>query len=94
MSDALVIRGREGSITVPGDVLDRIVRRAADEVGGVKVRRRGTSVKDTRVTVALAVRYGDVLPVVGGDVQGRIAESLRAMCGLDAVVDVSIEELT
>jgi uncharacterized alkaline shock family protein YloU len=94
VSDALVIRGRSGTITVPGEVLDRIVRRAAQEVEGVTVRRRGTSVKDSRVSVALTARYGEALPVVAEAVQRRIAESLQAMCGLDAVVDVSVEELT
>ena len=95
MTDALVISEDGGTITIAGDVLDRIVRRAAEEVDGVKVRRRGIEVKKGRVAVGLDVRYGEVLAAVGEDVQTRVAESLRASCGLDpAAVDVSIEELT
>jgi uncharacterized alkaline shock family protein YloU len=95
VTDALVISEDGGTITIAGDVLDRIVRRAAEEVDGVKVRRRGIEVKKGRVAVGLDVRYGEVLAAVGEDVQTRVAESLRASCGLDpASVDVSIEELT
>jgi uncharacterized alkaline shock family protein YloU len=84
-----------GTITIVGDVLDRIVRRAAEEVDGVKVRRRGLDVKDGRVTLPVTVRYGEVLAAAGEQVQERVAESLRSSCGLDpSAVDVSIEELT
>ena len=95
MTDALVLTESGGTITIAADVLDRIVRRAAEEVDGVKVRRRGLDVKDGRVALPVAVRYGKVLAAVGEQVQSRVAESLRASCGLDpAAVDVSIEELT
>ena len=84
-----------GTITISGHVVDRIVRRAAEEVDGVKVRRRGVDVKKGRVTVGLDVRYGEPLAAVGEDVQARVAESLRGSCDLEpAAVDVSIEELT
>ena len=95
MTDALVVTGDGGTITIATDVLDRIVRKAAEEVDGVKVRRRGVEVKDGRVTLPLAVRYGEVLHAAGEQVQSRVAESLRSSCGLEtSVVDVSIEELT
>jgi uncharacterized alkaline shock family protein YloU len=95
VTDPLVVTEDGGTITISGDVVDRIVRRAAEAVDGVKVRRRGIDVKKGRVAVELDVRYGEVLAAVGDDVQARIAESLRASCGLDpAAVDVSIEELT
>ena len=95
MTDALVVAEDGGTITIAPDVLERIVRRAAEEVDGVKVRRRGIDVKKGRVAVELDVRYGEVLSAVGEDVQARVAESLRASCGLDpTAVDVSIEELT
>ncbi len=93
MTDPLVVAEPEGTITIAGAVLNQIVRRAAEDVDGVRVRRRGVAVKDSRVTVDLAVRYGEVLPAVGEHVQERIAEALRAMCGVAAGVDVSIEEL-
>lgn len=95
MTDSLVLSETGGTITIAGEVLDRIVRRAAEEVDGVKVRRRGLDVKDGRVTLPVTVRYGEVLPVAAEQVQARVAESLRAACGLEgAAVDVSIDELT
>jgi len=95
VTDPLVVSEDGGTITIAGDVLDRIVRRAAEEVDGVKVRRRGVEVRSGRVTVALDVRYGEALAAVGEDVQARVAESLRASCDLQpAAVDVSVEELT
>ncbi|HEV8250164.1 MAG TPA: hypothetical protein VGQ15_09345 [Gaiellaceae bacterium] len=95
MTDALVVTEAGGTITIAGEVVDRIVRRAAEEVDGVKVRRRGLDVRDGRVTVPLTVRYGAVLAEVGEQVQNRIADSLRSSCGVDpSAVDVSIEELT
>jgi uncharacterized alkaline shock family protein YloU len=94
MTDTLVLTEPGGTITIGADVLDRIVRRAAEQVDGVKVRRRGLDVKDGRVTLPVSVRYGDVLSAVGEQVQTRVAESLRGACGLEPDVDVSIEELT
>jgi uncharacterized alkaline shock family protein YloU len=95
VTDALVLDEAGGTITIAADVLDRIVRRAAEEVDGVKVRRRGLDVKDGRVVLTVTVRYGEVLAAAGEQVQTRVAESLRASCGLDpAAVDVSIDELT
>jgi uncharacterized alkaline shock family protein YloU len=95
VTDPLVLAEAGGTITIAADVLDRIVRRAAEEVDGVKVRRRGLDVKDGRVTLPVAVRYGVVLSTAGEQVQTRVAESLRSSCGLDlGAVDISIEELT
>jgi uncharacterized alkaline shock family protein YloU len=93
MSEDLVLEGSGGSITVPGGVLDRLVRRAAEEVDGVSARKRGTSVSRERVTVGLTVRYGDVLPVAAEAVQRRVVQALREACELEPVVDVSVEEL-
>lgn len=93
MSDELVVQGSGGTITVSGAVLDRLVRRAAEEVDGVTVRRRGTSVTPERVTVGLTVRYGEVLPVVAQAVQERVTETLENACELRPAVDVSVEEL-
>ena len=93
MSDALVLEGSGGTITVSGGVLDLLVRRAAEEVDGVAVRRRGASVNGDRVRVELTVRFGEVLPVAAEAVQRRVAEALRAACDLDPTVDVTVEEL-
>lgn len=100
MTDPQVIREAGGTVTVSPAVLQEIVQRAAEQEGGVRVRRprRGLEVavadSQARVEVELAVRYGQVLPDVAQRVQERVAESLRAMCGLEASVNVSIEELT
>lgn len=100
MTDPQVIRESGGTVTVAGAVLQEIVQRAAEQEGGVRVRRprRGLEVavadSRARVQVELAVRYGQVLPDVAQRVQERVAGSLRAMCGLEASVNVSIEELT
>ena len=95
MTEPLVLREPGGTITVASEVVRAIVRQAAEAVDGVEVRKKRLRVKDGRVEVGLAVRYGAVLPEVGEDVQGRIAEGLRTMCGLDpAAEDVSIEALT
>jgi uncharacterized alkaline shock family protein YloU len=93
VSDELVLEGSGGTITVSGGVLDRLVRRAAEEVDGVTVRRRGTSVTPERVTVGLTVRYGEVLPAAAEAVQRRVVETLRIACELRPAVDVSVEEL-
>lgn len=100
MTDPLVIREAGGTITVSGAVLDRIVRRAAEQDAGVRIRRprKGLDVSvaggRARVGVDLSVRHGAILPEAAERVQERVAESLRAMCGLEAAVDVAIEELT
>jgi uncharacterized alkaline shock family protein YloU len=101
MSDVHVIHEPHGTITVPARVLRQIVVRAAEGADGARTRRprRGVavSVEDGRAHVALevGVRYGAALPAVAEDVQRRVAEALRAICGLEpAAVDVSVEEIT
>lgn len=99
MTDSHAIQDSAGTITVAGSVLEQIVQRAAEQADGVRVRRprRGLDVTvddgHAHVEVELAVRYGAVLPEVAAEVQRRVAESLRAMCGLEAAVDVTVEEL-
>jgi uncharacterized alkaline shock family protein YloU len=94
VTDSIVIEGvGGGTITVSGAVLDRLVRRAAEEVAGVTVRKRGTSVKEERVAVSLTVRYGEVLPAAAEAVQQRVAEALRSACEVEPAVDVVVEEL-
>jgi uncharacterized alkaline shock family protein YloU len=47
-----------------------------------------------RVSLELAVRIGLVLPDVAREVQERVGESLRRICGLEPeAVDVAVEEL-
>jgi uncharacterized alkaline shock family protein YloU len=101
MTKPHVISEAEGTITVSPAALEQVVQRAAEQTDGVKVRRprRGLDVEvedgRVRVTVELSVRYGAVLPVVAEEVQRRIADGLRTMCGLEpGAIDVTVEELT
>jgi uncharacterized alkaline shock family protein YloU len=96
----LVIRGDAGTITVPAGVIARIVRRAAHGVDGARVRRprRGLEVEldagRAAISLELAVRYGTVLPDLAREVQARVSDALRTMCGLDVErVELAIEEL-
>jgi uncharacterized alkaline shock family protein YloU len=100
MSDAHVIEDPVGTVTVSPSVLARIVRRSAEQVDGARVRRprRGLEIDvdggRARVSVELAVRYGAVLHQVAEDVQRKVADGLRSMCGLDVTaVNVAVEEL-
>ena len=81
-------------ITITDAALSQIVVGAAEQVEGVRVRRRrGVEPQDGRVTLSLAARYGTVLPDLARDVQTRVADALSTMCDLQVSVDVSIEEL-
>ena len=86
-----------GTVTIASGVYDQVVRRAAGEVDGVRVRRRGVDVgvdgNRAKVALEIAVRVGDVIPDAAEEVQRRVASALRDMCGLDARVDVAVEEL-
>jgi uncharacterized alkaline shock family protein YloU len=100
MTDAYEIGSAEGTITVTAAVLVRIVQGAAEAVDGVRVLRPRRRVEvrlddgRARVELELAARYGTVLPAVVHDVQERVADALRTMCGLDVEsVDVAVEEL-
>ncbi len=86
-----------GEVTVTDGVVSQIVVRAAQSVEGARVRRRPGRRKPVvelpRVEIELAVAYGRVLPDVARDVQARVTEALAQMCEVDAVVDVSVEEI-
>jgi uncharacterized alkaline shock family protein YloU len=81
-------------ITITDAALTQIVSAAAEQVDGVRVRRRGVAFEDGRVAVSLASRHGTVLPQVARDVQERIAGALSSMCELRVAVDVSVDELS
>jgi uncharacterized alkaline shock family protein YloU len=100
VSEPYVIREPAGTITVAPGVLSQVVIGAAESVAGARARRprRGLELAvdgdRARVSLELAVRYGEVLPEVAREVQRRVRDALRAMCGLDlAAVDVSVEEV-
>ena len=94
-----VLRKDAGAITVADAALTQIIVQAAEAAGGARVRRPrrlGLEIEDggARVELELAVGYGRVLPEVARDVQLRVGEALRHMCGLEVrAVDVSVEEL-
>jgi hypothetical protein len=92
---SLVLPGAAGTITVPEAVLLHIASTAAENVDGVRVRRRRTIDLDARtVKLAVATRRGEALASLGARVQEEVGGALRAMCALDLTVDVAIEELT
>jgi uncharacterized alkaline shock family protein YloU len=100
MTEAYEIEGPGGTITVSPAVLVRIVQSAAEAVDGVRVRRPRRRVEvrleddRARVELELAARRGAVLPALARDVQERVADALRTMCGLVVEsVDVAVEEL-
>jgi uncharacterized alkaline shock family protein YloU len=82
------------TLTITDAALTQIVIGAAEEVDGVRVRRRrGVEPQDGRVSLSVAARYGTVLPELARDVQSRVADALATMCDLRVSVDVSVDEL-
>jgi len=95
-----VLEEPAGTISVTPAVLEQIVQQAAESADGARVRRprRGLDVTiaegRARVALELAVRLGVPLPELARDVQARVGDALRRMCGLDVEgVDIAIEEL-
>ena len=100
MTQPLVIERPEGTITVSAAALAQLVQAAAERVDGVRVRRRrrGLDVDlndgGGRVHLALAVRRGEVLPVLARAVQEEVAAAVARACELELeAVDVSVEEV-
>ena len=82
------------SVTISDNALTQIVVGAAEQVHGVRVRRRkGLEPHDGRVSLSLAAHYGTVLPEAAREVQTHVAEALSAMCDLQVAVDVSVDEV-
>jgi uncharacterized alkaline shock family protein YloU len=81
-------------ITITDSALAQIVSAAAEQVDGVRVRRRGIAFEDERLSVSLAAPYGTVLPQLAREVQERVAGALSSMCELQVGVDVSVDELS
>jgi uncharacterized alkaline shock family protein YloU len=99
MSDGYELREPAGTISVTPSALQQIVVRAVESVDGARARRprRGLEVAVTgeraHVQVELAARYGKVLPELARTTQRQVADALTRICGLDASVDVTVEEL-
>jgi uncharacterized alkaline shock family protein YloU len=88
---SLVLTNPAGTVTVPGRVLVAIAVRAAEGVEGVRVRRRSAvDVERRHVRLSVSARRGDPLLELAERVQDAVIEALRAMCGIDAQVDVAV----
>jgi uncharacterized alkaline shock family protein YloU len=100
VTDALVVPGHDGTITVAPAALERLVVRAVESVEGARVRRPKRSVEiahgDGRATVSfeLAVGHDVPAPELARAVQARVAEAVAATSGLEIErVDVTVMEI-
>ena len=90
----LVLNGPHGTITVTDAVVLAIAVHAAEEVDGLRVRRKRSVDLDTRlVRLELAAQRGEPLVVQGERAQEAVAAALKQACDLDVAVDVAFEEL-
>jgi len=91
---SLVVSNENGTITVPGSVLVGIAVRAAEQVDGIKVRRRRTvDVENRSVRLSVAARRGLPLLELARETQAEVIAAFEASCGIEPTVDVSIGEL-
>jgi uncharacterized alkaline shock family protein YloU len=90
----LVVQGELGTITVPESALVQLATRAAEQVEGLRVRRKRSFDVEARVVrLEVAARRGVPLVAQGEQVQDEVRGALKTMCGLDVTVDVAFEEL-
>jgi uncharacterized alkaline shock family protein YloU len=83
---------------VSPDVLARYAADAAREVDGVvgivEGVRKGIRVEDGEIELHLALKWGVSIPVVGSEVQERVADYLERMADTrPAAVNVVVEEV-
>ena len=100
MTEPLVFRGPEGSITLTAGAITELVASAARSVDGVRLRRPRRAVEirhaDGRASVSLelAVKHGATLPELARSVQERVGAALAQVSGLEIEsVDVEIAEI-
>jgi uncharacterized alkaline shock family protein YloU len=99
VTEPLVFRGPEGSITLTAAAVNDLVASAACGVEGVRLRkRRAVEVRhaDGRaaVSIELGATYGEPLPELARAVQERVGEALARVSGLELErVDVEIVEV-
>jgi uncharacterized alkaline shock family protein YloU len=94
----VTIVGDDGTVTVTDAALAQLVHTAAEQVDGVRVRRRRTAIAieggGAHVELELTVAFGRVLPDAARAVQERVSSALGTMCGVTVnAVDVTVEEL-
>ena len=91
---SLLLTSDAGTVTVPDDVLVGIAVRAAEGVGGIRVRRRRAVDLERRlVRLSVAAQRGEPLLELAERVQDAVAAMLKDMCGIEARVDVAVGEL-
>ena len=100
MTEALILPGHEGTITVAASALELVVVRAAESVAGARVRKPKRTVEvahergRTSVSFELAVERGGRVPDLAPVVQERVAEALAAVTGLEVDrVDIVVGEI-
>jgi hypothetical protein len=90
---SLVIASPEGTITVPTSTLVAIAVAAAERVEGIRVLRRRSVALDERVVrLTVSARRGEPLLELGQAAQTEVTDALRAMCGLETTVELTIGE--
>jgi uncharacterized alkaline shock family protein YloU len=101
LTEPLVFRGPNGSITVTAAALTRLVAHAAQSVEGTRVRRPKRAVEVTHgdgrasVSLELSADYGVPVPALAHSVQERVADAVASVSGLEVErVDVEIEEIS
>jgi uncharacterized alkaline shock family protein YloU len=100
VTEPLVFRGPDGTVTVTAGALTELVARAARSVDGARVRRPKRSIEiqhesgRASVELELGARYGVALPELARTVQERVAGALAQVSGLEVErVDVVLEEV-
>jgi len=100
VTEPLVFRGPEGSVTLTAAALTELVAGAARSVDGVRLRRPRRAVEvqhaDGRASVSLELGAtpGAALPGVALAVQERVGEALAQVTGLEVErVDIEIAEI-
>jgi uncharacterized alkaline shock family protein YloU len=100
VTEPLVFRGADGSITVTAAALTRLVARAAQSVEGARVRRPKRAVEVVHgagrvsVSLELTVTHGVPVPELARAVQERVGDALARLSGLEVErVDVEIAEV-
>jgi len=100
VTEPLVFRGPEGSVTLTAAALTELVAGAARSVDGVRLRRPRRTVEirhaDGRasVSIELGATPAEPLPGLARAVQERVGEALAQVTGLEVErVDVEIAEI-
>ena len=81
------------TLTITDAARAQLVTHAAEQVDGIRVRRRGVGWDGDTVSLHVSARYGVVAPDAARAVQRRVIDAARTMFGVDLrAVDVAVEE--